>query len=47
MYPLYILDKIRKGQQAVKKQVLTSEELKREIEAWRSGRFLCLAPVTR
>lgn len=35
MYQLYILDKIRKGQQAIEqKQVLTSEELKSEIETW-------------
>ncbi|MFZ2450654.1 MAG: hypothetical protein WAW36_09060 [Methylovulum miyakonense] len=35
MYRLYILDKIRKGQQAIEhKQVLSSEELKREIETW-------------
>ena len=35
MYRLYILDKIRKGQQAVEKgQTSTSEELKREIDSW-------------
>lgn len=35
MYRLYILDKIRKGQQAIEqKQVLNSDELKREIETW-------------
>ncbi len=35
MYQLYILDKIRKDQQAIEqKQVLTADKLKREIEAW-------------
>lgn len=35
MYRLYVLDKIRKGQEAVKQgQTLTSEELKREIDSW-------------
>lgn len=35
MYQLYVLDKIRKGQQAVEQgQTVTSEELKREIDSW-------------
>jgi len=35
MYRLYVLDKIRKGQEAVKQgQTVTSEELKREIDSW-------------
>jgi hypothetical protein len=35
MYQLYVLDKIRKGQEAVEKgQTITSEELKREIDSW-------------
>lgn len=35
MYRLYVLDKIRKGQKAVKQgQTVTSEELKREIGSW-------------
>lgn len=35
MYRLYILDKIRKGQQAIEqKQILSSDALKREIETW-------------
>jgi predicted transcriptional regulator len=35
MYRLYVLDKIRKGREAVEKgRTLTSEELKREIESW-------------
>ena len=35
MYRLYIIAKIRKAQQAIeKKQVLSSDELKQEIEAW-------------
>ena len=35
MYRLYIVDKIRKGQQAIEqKQVLSSDELKQEIERW-------------
>jgi len=35
MYRLYVLDKIRKGQQAVEQgKTTTSEDLKREIETW-------------
>lgn len=35
MYRLYIVNKIRKGQQAIEqKQVLSSDELKQEIETW-------------
>ena len=35
MYRLYVLDKIRKGQEAVEQgKTLTSDELKREIDAW-------------
>jgi len=35
MYRLYMLDKIRKGQEAVKQgKTITSEELKREIDSW-------------
>jgi hypothetical protein len=35
MYRLYVLDKIRKGQEAVgKDRTTTSEELKREIDSW-------------
>ena len=35
MYRLYIVDKIRKGQQAIQdKRVLSSDELKQEIETW-------------
>jgi len=35
MYRLYLLDKIRKGQEAVAQgQTVTSEELKREIDSW-------------
>ncbi len=35
MYRLYVLDKIRKGQEAVKQgKTITSEELKREIDSW-------------
>jgi hypothetical protein len=35
MYRLYILAKIRKSQQAIeKKQILSSDELKLEIETW-------------
>lgn len=35
MYRLYVLDKIRKGQEAIEQgQTLTSEELKREIDSW-------------
>ncbi len=35
MYRLYVLDKIRKGQEAVEQgRTVTSEELKREIDSW-------------
>ena len=35
MYRLCVLDKIRKGQEAVERgQTITSEDLKREIESW-------------
>lgn len=35
MYRLYVLDKIRKGREAVEQgQTITSEELKREIDSW-------------
>lgn len=35
MYRLYVLDKIRKGQEAVEQcKTLTSEQLKREIDEW-------------
>ena len=35
MYRLYVLDKIRKGQQAVVEgRTISSEQLKREIEQW-------------
>jgi len=35
MYRLYVLDKVRKGQEAVKEgKTLTSEELQREIDSW-------------
>jgi len=35
MYQLYVLDKIRKGQEAVEQgKTITSEELKREIDSW-------------
>ena len=35
MYRLYVLDKIQKGQEAVKQgKTITSEELEREIDTW-------------
>lgn len=35
MHRLYVLDKIRKGQEAVKQgRATSSEELRREIESW-------------
>ena len=35
MYRLYVLDKIRKGQQAVEQgKTITSKELQREIDSW-------------
>ena len=39
MYRLYVLDKIRKGQQAVEQgKTITSEELQRQIDSWWDGR---------
>ena len=35
MYRLYVLDKVRKGREAVLQgDVVSAEELKREIESW-------------
>jgi hypothetical protein len=35
MYRLYVLDKVQKGQDAVKQgKTITSEELEREIDTW-------------
>lgn len=35
MYQLYVLDKVRKGQEAVDEgRTISSEELKREIDSW-------------
>lgn len=35
MYRLYVLDKVRKGQEAIEHgETLTSEELKRDIDSW-------------
>jgi len=35
MYRLYVIDKIRKGQEAIKQgRTIDSETLKREIESW-------------
>ena len=35
MYRLYVLDKIQKGQEAVKQgKTITSKELQREIDTW-------------
>lgn len=35
MYQLYVLDKIRKGQEAVKQgNTMTNETLKQEIDSW-------------
>ncbi|MGH8654360.1 MAG: hypothetical protein ACREYE_20315 [Gammaproteobacteria bacterium] len=35
MYRLYVLDKIRKGQEAVERgRTISSEDLKREIDSW-------------
>jgi len=35
MYQLYVLDKIRKGQEAVEQgRTISSEKLKREIDSW-------------
>jgi hypothetical protein len=35
MYRLYVLDKIRKGQEAIEQgRTTSSEALKREIESW-------------
>ncbi len=35
MYRLYVLDKIRKGQEAVEQgRTISNEDLKREIDSW-------------
>ena len=35
IYRLYVLDKVRKGQQAVElAETLTSDELRRDIDSW-------------
>ncbi|MCX5810571.1 MAG: hypothetical protein NTX36_14595 [Proteobacteria bacterium] len=35
MYKLYVIDKVRKGREAVEKgETITAEELMREIESW-------------
>lgn len=35
MYRLYVIDKVRKGREAVKKgDTFSAEELKKEIETW-------------
>ena len=35
MYRLYVIDKVRKGSEAVKRgEVVSIEELKKEIESW-------------
>jgi predicted transcriptional regulator len=35
MYRLYVLDKVRKGQEAVEQgETLTSKELQRDIDSW-------------
>ncbi len=35
MYRLYVLDKIRKGQEAAEQgRIISQEELKREIQSW-------------
>jgi len=35
MYRLYVIDKVRKGRESVQRgEVLSIEELKKEIESW-------------
>ncbi len=35
MYKLYVIDKVKKGENAIKEgKTITSEELKKEIESW-------------
>lgn len=35
MYRLYVIDKVRKGREAVKQgEVISIEDLKKEIESW-------------
>jgi hypothetical protein len=35
MYRLYVIDKVRKGREAVKRgETLSAEDLKQEIESW-------------
>lgn len=41
MYRLYVLDKVRKGQEAAEQEeTLTSEELQRDIDSWWFGQSL-------
>ena len=35
MYKLYVIDKVRKGREAVERgETISAEDLKREIESW-------------
>jgi len=35
MYKLYVIDKVRKGREAVEKgETISAEDLRREIESW-------------
>jgi hypothetical protein len=35
MYKLYVIDKVRKGREAIEKgETISAEDLKREIESW-------------
>ena len=41
MYRLYVLDKVRKGQEAIQEgETLTSDELRQDIDSWWSGQSL-------
>ena len=38
MYRLYVLDKVQKGQEAIKQgKTISSDELQREIDTWQFG----------
>ena len=38
MYRLYVIDKVRKGREAVRQgDTMSAEELQKEIESWQNG----------
>ena len=40
MYRLYVIDKIKKGQEAIRNgEIISVEALKEELKSWQSGLF--------